>query len=529
MKPRLAIVFFALVLAPLAAVAWLTIRNAEHEKKALAENVDALLSAELEAISRQLSSSMESRGQTISRVLEGLKVDAGSIRDVVRKEPSIRAIFVVGPDGRLVHPPLDEPRNEGEEAFLRRTEHIWAAAEPFFRPLDRPDPKRPTAGTPRSRGGWYTWYWGRDVNFIYWRLDDEGRVRGAELDRMALLAGLVGELPETKQDGGGARARRIELAGADGAVIYAFGEYAPPEGAAPRVTKELDAPLAAWRLRHFPSPGLEGRNLGRGAKLGTFAAALAFAILVVALAIYVFRAAGAEAREARRRVTFVNQVSHELKTPLTNIRMYAELLEEAVDEEDAEPRRYLGVIVSESQRLSRLIGNVLSMARQQRNKLVVRPAKGRADLAIAAVLDQFAPSLAGTGFEVEREIAPDGTSLIDEDALGQIVGNLVSNVEKYAAAGKWLSVRSRRDGEDFVVEVADRGTGVPQSQRERIFSPFVRLSEEISEGASGTGIGLTIARELARLHGGELELQPSETGAAFRLTLHAPLVTGEET
>ena len=528
MKPRLAIVFFALVLAPLAAVAWLTIRNAEHEKKALAENVDTLLSAELEAIARQLSSSMESRAQTTSRVLDGLKIDAASIRDVVRKEPSIRQIFVVGPDGRLVHPPLDGPRNESEEAFLRRTEHIWAAAEPFFRPLDQPDSKGPATGATRSRGGWYTWYWGSDVNFIYWRLDDEGRVRGAELDRMALLAGLLGELPETKQEDGGKRSNRIDLVAADGAVIYAFGGYTPPAGTAPRVARELDPPLAAWRLRYYPSPSLEGKDLGRGAKISAFAAAAALGLLVVALAIYVFCAAGREAREAQRRVTFVNQVSHELKTPLTNIRMYAELLDDRIDEEDAEPRRYLGVIVSESQRLSRLIGNVLSMARQQRNKLVVRPTPGRADLAITAILDQFAPSLASADFDLIRDIAPDGTSLVDEDVLGQIIGNLVSNVEKYAAAGKWLSARSRRDGERLVVEVADRGPGVPRTQRERIFAPFVRLSEKIAEGASGTGIGLTIARDLARLHGGDLELEPNETGAVFRLTLHAPLATGEE-
>jgi signal transduction histidine kinase len=527
-RPRLVIALLALVIVPLAAIAWLTARDAAHEKAALAESVDALLAGELDAIARQLAAAMDSRAEAVSRLLDGLKIDAAAIRELVRKEPSIRQIFVVGADGRLVHPPLDGPRNDGEEAFLRRTENAWAASEPFVRPLDQPDGKRPSTDGERSRGGWYTWYWGNDVNFIYWRLDDEGRVRGAELDRMALLSELVGELPDTPQSGGGARDSRIELVASDGAPIYAFGGYTPPKGAAPRVSRELAPPLAAWRLRHFPSPRLEGRDLGGGAKLGAFATALALALVVAALAAYVFRAAGAEAREARRRVTFVNQVSHELKTPLTNIRMYAELLEERIDEDDAEPRRYLGVIVSESQRLSRLIGNVLSLARQQRDKLSVRPAPGRADQVIAAVLDQFAPSLAAAGFAVERDVAPDGTSLVDADALGQIVGNLVGNVEKYAASGRWIAVRGRRAGDELIVEIADRGPGVPRGQRERIFAPFVRLSDAVSEGASGTGIGLTIARELARLHGGDLELEPSETGAAFRLVLRAPLVTGEE-
>jgi signal transduction histidine kinase len=176
--------------------------------------------------------------------------------------------------------------------------------------------------------------------------------------------------------------------------------------------------------------------------------------------------------------------------------------------------------------LSRLIGNVLTLARAQRDALAVHPTEGRVDGAIAAVLDQFAPSLAAAGFEVVAAIEEDAPSLVDEDAVGQIVGNLIGNVEKYAAKGRWLRVSSRREGETVVVEVADRGPGVPAKQRERIFAPFYRLSSSISEGASGTGIGLTIARDLARLHGGDLAAGQGERGAVFRLTLRAPLVEG---
>jgi signal transduction histidine kinase len=518
-RPRIAILFFAAVLAPLAAVAWLTIRNAAHEERALGARVDALLDAELAALARQVGASMDSRAKIAGRVLDGLRLDAASIREAVREEPCVKQIFVIDSDGALLHPPVDAPRNEGEEAFLRRTERIWATGEAFYRPSDRPGAQG------GERSGWYTWYWGDDINFIYWRLDDAGRVRGAELDRMALLAEIVGELPTTSAKGA-AETGRIELANANGASIYVFGRYEPPAGTAPRAARELAPPLAAFRLRAYPNPELLGRNAGASARRSAFLAAAALILAVGAIAITVFRAAGREAREARLRVGFVNQVSHELKTPLTNIRMYAEMLEREIDDEDTRPRRHLSVIVSESRRLSRLIGNVLTLARAQRKTLAVRATEGRADAAIAAVLDQFAPSLSAAGFEVVAEIEEDAPSLVDEDAVGQIIGNLIGNVEKYAAKGKWLRVSSRREGDAVFVEVADRGPGIPAKQRERIFAPFYRLSASIAEGASGTGIGLTISRDLARLHGGDLEVVPSERGAVFRLALRAPRAAG---
>ena len=107
---------------------------------------------------------------------------------------------------------------------------------------------------------------------------------------------------------------------------------------------------------------------------------------------------------------------------------------------------------------------------------------------------------------------------------GQIVGNLVSNVEKYAADGRWIGLHSAlRDG-SLVVAVADRGPGIPVRSRERIFRPFERVHRKVSEGSSGTGLGLTIARELAQRMGGSLDLLECERGARFELRIPAPPV-----
>jgi signal transduction histidine kinase len=229
-------------------------------------------------------------------------------------------------------------------------------------------------------------------------------------------------------------------------------------------------------------------------------------------------------REAAKRVTFVNQVSHELKTPLTNIRMYAELLGDQVDEEDQQQVQYLDVIVSESQRLSRLIANVLSFARKQRRGLAVRPAPGHVDSAIETVIDQFRPGLEAAGFKIELDLDAGGKARLDADAVGQVLGNLLSNVEKYAAAGQWVAIASRRRGGTVEITVADRGPGIPRPSRQKVFQPFFRLSSKLADGVSGTGIGLSISRDLARLHGGDLVLEQGGDGARFKVTIDAPLV-----
>jgi signal transduction histidine kinase len=223
-------------------------------------------------------------------------------------------------------------------------------------------------------------------------------------------------------------------------------------------------------------------------------------------------------------MSFVNQVSHELKTPLTNIRMYAELLDDDLYDADERTRRHLGVIVEESQRLSRLIGNILTFARHQREKLTLRPAPKQLDEVVAAVIEQFRPALDEKGITVELDLAAPHPARLDADAIGQILGNLLSNVEKYAATGHLARVTTRQDGPRLTLTVADAGPGIPPRHRERVFEPFHRVSDALSDGVAGTGIGLGIARTLARLHGGDLVLCPSERGATFEASLHAPLV-----
>jgi signal transduction histidine kinase len=539
LKPKLAIIFALLILAPFAAMAWMGMKIARDERAMVFHRFDELLFQRLVDVNAIVNKVVESRERNLQKITDFRKIDHSTIRDVVRAERTVRQIFVIGVDGKMMHPPLNAPRNQSEEEFLARTRHIWESGESFFHPSDpaTPSPVKKTRQSKEKANseatvnggdhGWYTWYWGSGINFIFWRQDTMGRVIGAELDRLTLMADIVGELPETSPGESDLADGRIQLVDSDGQPVYVWGQYEPAKDERPRVTRDLDSPLGAWRLHYFASQVSVGNEIGGGVVFGILVSIGALALIMFALAFYFVRESGREARDARQRVTFVNQVSHELKTPLTNIRMYAELLEDRIDEDDDKPRNYLDVIVSESQRLSRLIGNVLTFAAKHRNKLVVRPVTGKIDDTIRAVIDQFRPSLEADGFEIEVKLTGEGASCFDADVIGQILSNLIGNVEKYAAQTGWIKICARRDGNMLAISVEDRGPGIPASARKRIFQPFVRLSQRIAEGTSGTGIGLNISRELARLHKGDLTLEPAKHGALFKAVILAPLDTGE--
>jgi signal transduction histidine kinase len=336
-----------------------------------------------------------------------------------------------------------------------------------------------------------------------------------------LLADIVAALPDTDPSTRPLEEGRVRLVDASGRTVYGFGSLEPAEDDSPRVGIALGEPLGAWELQYFVAPDF-GEPFGGGMLLSLFIALGALAVAMVGLAIYFYRESNREMREAGQRVTFVNQVSHELKTPLTNIRMYAELLEDQLDEEEERLHGYLDVIVSESQRLSRLIANVLTFGRARESRLTVRPAPGVVDRIIDQVIAQFEPSFEAREIEIVLAGgAPDVVS-VDADALGQILSNLLGNVEKYAAAGGRVEITRWREDATTLITVADRGPGIPRGDEEKIFTPFFRHSMTLTAGASGTGIGLGIARDLARLHGGDLKLEPSDEGARFRLSLHTP-------
>jgi signal transduction histidine kinase len=285
------------------------------------------------------------------------------------------------------------------------------------------------------------------------------------------------------------------------------------------------APLAAWRFKFFVAEERFTSLAGRSTTFNLLAGLSAIGVILLVLAGFIYRESSRELREAATRVNFVNQVSHELKTPLTNIRLYAELLAEQFQDggtlDAASAQRQLSVIVGESSRLSRLIGNVLTFSQQHRRQITLNPKPGRVDETIQAVIQQFQPALQAQGLATNFIAGASDVVNFDADALEQILVNLINNVEKYAIQGKRLDVSSRQDGERTTILVSDAGPGIPPVEQDRIFEPFYRINDRL-EGPAGAGIGLSIARGLARLHQGDLRLADSVHGASFEISLFTP-------
>jgi signal transduction histidine kinase len=247
-----------------------------------------------------------------------------------------------------------------------------------------------------------------------------------------------------------------------------------------------------------------------------------FACALLLAGIYLQIQQGRALQLAEERVSFVNRVSHELGTPLTNILLNLDLAGRSLEARPADAQRRLSLVHEEVRRLGRLVANVLTFSRGERKTLELAPTSCIPDQVVEDMLEQFQPSLDRRKVRVEwRRGASDSTRL-DRDALAQIAGNLISNVEKYASSGGWLGIETLMDGGRLTLRVSDRGPGIPARFRDKVFEPFERVHGGVSEGSSGTGLGLAIARDLARRMGGDLVVRSSDTGAFFELDLPAP-------
>lgn len=373
--------------------------------------------------------------------------------------------------------------------------------------------------------GWFTWYWDRGLNLIYWQRRPSGHIVGCALERARWMADLIAKLPETMptvDSPHSAVEARVRLVNSSAALVYQWGLHEPAGDAVPLCEVPLPAPLASWRLQCFVPLEELLAGSGRSARLSLLTSLLVLGLVVATILVLLIREYRRDMRAAEQQVSFVNQVSHELKTPLTNIRMYAEMLEQDLEDLQPDqierPRQRLDVILSEGQRLSRLIGNVLTFARQKRRSLQPQPVQVNADELIQTIVNRFRPALQDLQIETELNLTVERSMSVDPDFLEQILGNLISNVEKYAADGGLLRITSQCVQDRLQVDVSDCGPGIPAESREEVFQPFARISNDLHY-AAGTGIGLPIARELAQLHGGDVLVVPGQSGCTFRLTL----------
>lgn len=243
-------------------------------------------------------------------------------------------------------------------------------------------------------------------------------------------------------------------------------------------------------------------------------------ILIVAAAAMTLRALSRQVELAELKSQFVANVSHELKTPLTLIRMYTDLLLLGYTERPGDRERSLSIIARETGNLGLLLDNVLDLSRIEAGEKEYQPGLEDPAPLLREVLEEYRPYLERKDFSMRLVAEEDLPAIrVDRVALAGALRNLLSNAAKYSRDRREIEVRASRVDGHLKVEVADRGVGIPPGEAARLFDRFYRGS--VSEGA-GTGIGLALVKHFVEAHGGRVQATNRDGGGAV-FTLQFPI------
>ena len=286
------------------------------------------------------------------------------------------------------------------------------------------------------------------------------------------------------------------------------------------LTAPLPSPLANITLNMYVTPKQSAPGSGILLFLG-----IAMLVVLGGGLICIYKLTQSQLALASKRQDFVSAVSHELKTPLTAIRMYAELLQNSWVANEEKRQKYYNQIASETERLTRLIQNVLNLSKLDGNRWNVQLRRDRPKSVLDDFVATYSKNVEKQGFELTVSSdtdVKDITLMMDRDAIMQILMNLVDNSLKFSknADYKMINIELRLKDTDLYLAVRDYGPGIPQSEMTRVFQEFYRVENEMTRQTSGTGIGLSMVKKLCTLTNMKIELENANPG--LRTKIHFP-------
>jgi signal transduction histidine kinase len=374
MKKSLIVLFVSILIIPLGLAFLLGLGSLRDSQDATLNRYRTFLESRLIAIREEIDKLTLSWDNQFLELTSKSNRTPEALREQARQNPLIRQAFQLDPGGELVFP-VGETASNQELAFLERTASLWERGMAFSLSEE---------GAQRTYG-WRKWYWQEGDQYFFWHKVEDGSILGLEIDRYGLLAELIAILPNEPWQREERNFHNIILRDMQERVFFQWGGY--ESEAPPSVVLPLHDPFGGWELTY----AISSEALPVVDSLGFLAlvfGGVAVAAVLAFLGYYFITQVSRSMVEAGQRINFVNQVSHELKTPLTNIRLYSELLEGKLVQPDAKVAKYLGVIKNETQRLSRLIHNVLTFGGKQK-ETVLRPQLGVVDDCVKKVVQSF--------------------------------------------------------------------------------------------------------------------------------------------
>jgi len=243
---------------------------------------------------------------------------------------------------------------------------------------------------------------------------------------------------------------------------------------------------------------------------------------VVATLVVLYR----EATVARLQTDFVNKVSHDLRTPLTSIRMFVETLQLGRLTDPERQREALEIIANETTRLSALITRLLDWARMESGKRTYEFREERVEPIVDDALRAMEPQRIQSGAELVRQLPP-GLPLVrvDRDAIVDALVDLLQNAFKYTGSEKRIEVAAEKEGPTVRLTVSDNGPGIPGADQKRIFDKFYRGKDPLDRSIEGSGLGLAMVKHVVEAHGGRVSVE-SELGKGSTFAIVLPAAEG---
>jgi len=508
-------------------MAGIAARLLAHEQERISNVAKAAATEQLESVAEQVALSVEVVQGELMRTLQSFPNDAleKSLQYWEEKSPLVRNVFIWQGLDDLILPNKKFPLTQEQQSFLQRYRTLFSenlsnkTAPPPEVPSQSSSKKLYKRAQMKSSNlppsTWLPWYWENHLGLIGWtQQEPEGPYYGVEIEMIAMLAEMHTVLPTDLPPD-----QHVALLNGHSEVIFQSGDFDPPPTLSPALRVPIGHMLPHWEIvLYTPS--------------GTFNPPRSYAffsgILVTLLFIVLFTASALLLREirrnrieARQKTTFVSNVSHELKTPLTTIRMYADLLGEGRVVDPQKAKQYLHTIVGESERLTRLVNNMLDFSRLEQGRKKYRITTCDLRELLEETVQTQRIRLQKANMELTLEL-PKSPSLIqtDCDAIQQVLLNLIDNAIKYAASGGLLSIQLTAAPDGYFIAISDAGSGISKKHRRHIFKRFYRIDDSIISRNQGCGLGLSIAQHLLADLNATLEYQPAPIGGAcFIITL----------
>ena len=284
----------------------------------------------------------------------------------------------------------------------------------------------------------------------------------------------------------------------------------------------FDRPFSNWTVRI----GLENTNLDELARDSFMLSAGATLLVLVFLfcgTVLTIRATDREARLAQAKSNFVSNVSHELKTPLSLLSLFSEILELGRVNGEEKKAEYYRIIRHECLRLNKMIDNILDFSKIEAGRKAYVFADADMAEVIEDVLSSYRYQIINSGFDIQTNIRPGlPPVLIDRDAMAQAISNLLDNAIKYSGGVKRLSITTEMLGSNLSIEIADHGIGIPRAEQAKIFEKFYRVGDGLVHDVKGSGLGLSLVKHIIEAHHGAISVE-SEVGKGSRFRILLPL------